>query len=384
MLRLWHQLTTAIHKLSLTPAYTTKPAFLLFHSSFIYSFRTAIAPLAYAELTARAAEQTNSAESASALLTKAASDVSNDAEASLLIDMEMTRYDIRRYRAAKANAMTDEINDADDAALEACRDRIEAAKKRLDSYAGVMDAKLFSLFYRTSAEFDSAAGLDSEFFTDGMLFMTYQNVDALSAEDKLSWAKQLALSAIKGKSVYNYGELTQHRIVDSLRGGPNSWMISLITALNAGDMSEFNSEWNKLPNNADTAALKAIEPFLREKLTILALIELLFQRAPSNRVVTFADIAAAVKAPIDRVEFILMKALALGVIRGIIDASRSDDPRYLGSAAHSQYQANRRTQRPIHRVDHTGRPRYQTRTRRRATHSQTRSVTLCENKTYKL
>ena len=58
---------------------------------------------------------------------------------------------------------------------------------------------------------------------------------------------------------------------------------------------------------------------LDEKIILLALMELALRRPAGARSLPFADIAAATRTAADKVEWIVMRALSLGLIKGTID-----------------------------------------------------------------
>ena len=67
-------------------------------------------------------------------------------------------------------------------------------------------------------------------------------------------------------------------------------------------------------------ALVAHERRLREKITILCLLELVFATPPDARTIPLAEVAARAKLSIEGVEALLMRCLSLHLIEGSIDA----------------------------------------------------------------
>ena len=51
----------------------------------------------------------------------------------------------------------------------------------------------------------------------------------------------------------------------------------------------------------------------------MALLELAFNLPKSNRLISFGQLAVVCGIPADRVEFMVMKAMALGLVKGSID-----------------------------------------------------------------
>jgi 26S proteasome regulatory subunit N9 len=58
---------------------------------------------------------------------------------------------------------------------------------------------------------------------------------------------------------------------------------------------------------------------LQQKIHLAALLSLIFSRPPHSRTLPFALIAQETRLPVNEVEYLVMKALALELIRGTID-----------------------------------------------------------------
>jgi 26S proteasome regulatory subunit N9 len=65
--------------------------------------------------------------------------------------------------------------------------------------------------------------------------------------------------------------------------------------------------------------LKQNKTKLESKIRIMAFLELVFNLPKNNRVVKFHTLAKACAVPEDHVEFMIMKAMALKLIKGSID-----------------------------------------------------------------
>lgn len=107
-----------------------------------------------------------------------------------------------------------------------------------------------------------------------------------------------------------------HPIVDSLHGTDNAWVIELLHAFNNGDIARYEAmrpTWTKIPD------LLAQEAKLREKISLLCLMEMTFKRASDQRSISFEDIAQEARIPVADVELLVMKALAKELVRGAID-----------------------------------------------------------------
>jgi 26S proteasome regulatory subunit N9 len=61
------------------------------------------------------------------------------------------------------------------------------------------------------------------------------------------------------------------------------------------------------------------EDYVKEKVALLALMVLIFHRPSHERNISFSDIASATRLPLNQVEWLVMRALSLGLIKGSID-----------------------------------------------------------------
>lgn len=71
--------------------------------------------------------------------------------------------------------------------------------------------------------------------------------------------------------------------------------------------------WSKIPD------LAAQEIKLRQKISLLCLMEMTFKRSATQRSISFENIASETELPLKEVELLIMKALALDLVKGEID-----------------------------------------------------------------
>ncbi|KAL6088226.1 hypothetical protein STEG23_035270, partial [Scotinomys teguina] len=84
----------------------------------------------------------------------------------------------------------------------------------------------------------------------------------------------------------------------------------------SGDVDRFQtlkSAWGQQPD------LAANETQLLRKIQLFCLMEMTFTRLANHRSLTFEEIAKSVKISVNKVEFLEMKALWVGLVRGSID-----------------------------------------------------------------
>lgn len=145
-------------------------------------------------------------------------------------------------------------------------------------------------------------------------------MDTLSSEEQCEIARDICLAALAADSIFTFGELLQHPILQSLNDTEFAWMPAMLKALNVGNISAYDelcaSEAAKINSFPIVIASQTL---LRQKLSIAALIELIFRRKADERLIAFTDIAAGTGVPLNEVELLLIKALSLKLIRGTLD-----------------------------------------------------------------
>ena len=117
-------------------------------------------------------------------------------------------------------------------------------------------------------------------------------------------------------SIYNFGELLLHPILDSLSKTPHYWLRDLLFTFNRGDLAAYDVMAGNITKNK---LLEEHRIFLYQKISLAALTEMVFRRPPHDRNLTFVSISSETKVKPDEIEHLVMKALSLGLLRGKID-----------------------------------------------------------------
>ena len=182
------------------------------------------------------------------------------------------------------------------------------------------DAVVNSAHYECAMVYRKAVGPPEAYYREAVQYLHYTPLDGLKDEDKLGLATDLSMAALTGEGVYNFGEVVQHPILACLNGTPNAWLVELMEASAAGDVAAFKSISER--HAAEIAAQPALTgraQMVQEKITLLAMVGMIFERPSSERTLSFADIAQRIEMSEDQVELVIMRALSLGLIRGSMD-----------------------------------------------------------------
>ncbi|KDO28672.1 hypothetical protein SPRG_06526 [Saprolegnia parasitica CBS 223.65] len=222
-------------------------------------------------------------------------------ESVLMCRMYMASYQLRLSQTAEVKALLAEN------------------KETVEGLVGA-DPLVHAAYYRVACEYYSAVGPADKFYKSALMFLAYSLYDDIKPAERFSLAINLSVAALTGEDVFNFGEVLATPILGALKGTDKEWLSDLLHAFNRGDIDQFNiivgnhrAQYNAQP------ALVNKEDYVKEKVALLALMVLIFHRPSNERNISFADIAAATRLPLNQVEWLVMRALSLGLIKGSID-----------------------------------------------------------------
>eukprot|EP00244_Chara_vulgaris_P005749 TRINITY_DN2223_c0_g1_i1.p1 TRINITY_DN2223_c0_g1~~TRINITY_DN2223_c0_g1_i1.p1 ORF type:complete len:448 (-),score=99.19 TRINITY_DN2223_c0_g1_i1:164-1324(-) len=201
----------------------------------------------------------------------------------------------------------------------ACKEIIEEGKSTLDSMTD-LDPTVHAAVHWVATQHNKLREDYGAFYRSALMYLAYTSVEKSAEEFKLELAVDLSRAALLGENIFNFGELLAHPIITVLEGTRFEWLYHLLLAFNAGDLSKYEELCNVYATelNAQPALVQNVKR-LREKITILCLMELIFSRPSEDRTIPLATIAEKTKLPLDGVEYLLMKTLSVHLIEGVID-----------------------------------------------------------------
>jgi 26S proteasome regulatory subunit N9 len=196
---------------------------------------------------------------------------------------------------------------------------ISANQIILDGLQGA-DPAVHSKFYQSASEYYKVNGPAETYYKNALMYLAYTPLDTLTLEQKQVLATDLALAALTGENVFNFGEVLATPILSALEGTPNAWLFELCSCFNHGDIDKFNEVVNANQQAFNSQpALANNNDYVKSKVTLLCLINLFFQRPAHDRNVPFSDISEATRLPVEEIEWLLMRAMSLKLIKGSID-----------------------------------------------------------------
>jgi len=174
--------------------------------------------------------------------------------------------------------------------------------------------------YECAMVYRKAVGPPEAYYRVAIQYLNYTPLEVLSNEEKFVLATDLSMAALTGDGVYNFGEVVQSPVLRCLEGTDNAWLVELMEASALGDVLGFQSVSERHASAiAAQPALTGRADAVKEKITLLALVNMVFERSSSERTLMFEDVAERIHMPADQVELVIMRALSLGLIKGSMD-----------------------------------------------------------------
>ncbi|GAA5860925.1 hypothetical protein JCM8547_003890 [Rhodosporidiobolus lusitaniae] len=197
------------------------------------------------------------------------------------------------------------------------KDAMERCQKILEGLDSV-EKSVNAAYYRVGGDYWKAKAEFADYYRHSLLYLACLDdpLTSLSPNEAQSRAHDLGISALLG-SIYNFGELLQHPILSALEGTEGEVVGRLLGVFNRGDIRGFEGLVGEIAEKEPF--LQQHFPFLREKICLLALIEAVFKRPTQDRTLPFSVISKEAQVPVEEVEHLVMKALALNLIRGTLD-----------------------------------------------------------------
>lgn len=192
---------------------------------------------------------------------------------------------------------------------------IDEVQQQIDQLNSI-DNRINASFYKTLSNYYKLNLDYSNFYKTSLLYLAcIPNLGNLTKEQRTNIVYEISLSALVGEKIYNFGELIMHDIFSDLDSLP--WLKLLLLHLNSGNLTEFT----KLLEANDNKLIQEHKSFLKQKICIMSLIELVFTKPSNLKILKFDEILSSISllTSINEVEYLIMKCLSLKLIKGHIN-----------------------------------------------------------------
>uniref|UniRef100_A0A7S2V5A0 PCI domain-containing protein n=1 Tax=Fibrocapsa japonica TaxID=94617 RepID=A0A7S2V5A0_9STRA len=303
--KLWHQLTEEISAFVSVVSNSKEDSFLKLYRDFISTFESKLNQLKFAQILVSISKTLSDTTAGEGLLSEvlAANRERLGTEASLLLDMEVALFKIRQSSD-----------------LAGARALVESGREVLEGIVAAEDTVVHCTYFRAAAEYYQAVGPPEEFYKSGLMFLAYTPEGALEVDQARGLALALTLAALTGDGIFNFGEVLATPILKALEGTEDAWLGEMLKVFHRGDVDAFTKLVDEHRPAFDAqVALSSREDVVKEKMALLCLMNMVFERPSHQRNIKFEEIAQRTRLPLDQVEWLVMRAMSLGLIKGIMD-----------------------------------------------------------------
>jgi 26S proteasome regulatory subunit N9 len=175
--------------------------------------------------------------------------------------------------------------------------------------------------YEMSMTYFKIVGPPEAFYEEAIRYLNYYEPTETNQAKSHTLAVDLCLAALTGEGVYNLGQVVNNPILLELKKTEQAWLVELLEACGNGQVKRFKTLVNQTypAQIASQPALVNMSQQMQEKMTLLALVEMVFERSSSERTLTFDSIAQRLEIPLEQVEWVIMRAFSVQLMEGCMD-----------------------------------------------------------------
>eukprot|EP00994_Dinema_validum_P008963 NODE_852_length_1291_cov_11.477456_g626_i0.p1 GENE.NODE_852_length_1291_cov_11.477456_g626_i0~~NODE_852_length_1291_cov_11.477456_g626_i0.p1 ORF type:complete len:381 (+),score=97.57 NODE_852_length_1291_cov_11.477456_g626_i0:61-1203(+) len=298
----WHELTLKLLDITSIPQFQNGDHLVQLYTKFIRPIAPKLQPLSIAKLVVQCSKCHTDTTQAQEFLSSTSSTLKdNSPQAYIFVRNEEAVWKLRGNALKEAKVILEESH-------------AWLSKNEAEDVQPIVHAS----YYKAQAEYLKVSKQYDKFYQTALLYLVYSDIEKMPLNEQQDYAYDIGIAALLGEKVYNFGELLGNPVVQSLNLTNRQWLHDLLMAFNKGDLQSYETLTAKHGGAMDQV-LKDSAHFLVQKIRLMALLNYLFNLTVQNTVVPFQDVAACTKTPLEGVEHLLLKALALGIIKGIID-----------------------------------------------------------------
>lgn len=293
--KLWHQLSTQIFDyIEEAPG---QKDLLGLHQNFVADFEMKMNPLLLVEFVSKVVAQINNPDTCINLIEQLKPKVKHNTMASVLCTIIIGEQRQMKNEVAIVEKLLEELSE------------------EIDDMDGV--TPVHARYYLLASDHYMKIGDHCEYYRNALCYLgclsdtdeTFKRPSAAQQERAFT----MALAALLGEEIFNFGELLQHPIIHCIDPAKR-WVVELLEAFNSGDLARFEAlkpQWSTQPD------LVTHQLGLRKKITLMCLMDMTF--SSHDGILTFEQIAAQTRLEITDVEMLVMRALSLRLVKGKID-----------------------------------------------------------------
>jgi 26S proteasome regulatory subunit N9 len=353
--KLWHQLTLTILDLVSQPSKTLRStpegtnSYLALYDKVVLSIDSKLNPLSLARIASFVAASLTPPSPPDSAAVKSVDDKDSTAAKAILENLLANKADTLGTPAKifvqsklslltlstinpPSESLTEEQQAKQQQQLDAIKviiaSNAESLKEMIQAPDTSESAIVHSAHYEMAMTYYKVVGPPESFYDQAMSYLNYAPlIEQESSTDESAKTKyyhrlavDLSLAALTGEGVYNLGQVVSTPVLSILDSTPEQWLVRMLQACSKGDVLEFQKLTEEFADPiAKQPALVHRANAVQEKLTLLALVNLIFEKHSSERTLQFEEIAARLHIPLEQVEWVVMRAFSVRLMEGSMD-----------------------------------------------------------------
>ena len=315
--KLWHQLTLSLMDFTNNPTKTNRPldggetsTFLAIYKHVVLAVAKKMNPLSLAQIASAVAFSGLPFEEGKTLLNE-------------LLESQKGQAAPCLYLQSKVALLTMTLSSPSKEDLTSIYSTIKTNAPMLDQLTQDTPEAMVvnNSHYEMSMTYFKNVGPPEAFYEEAIRYLNYYQPTEADKTKSHTLAVDLCLAALTGEGVYNLGQVVNNPILLALKETPDAWLVELLEACGKGQVQEFKTLVNQTyPSQiASQPALVNMSQQMQEKMTLLALVGMVFERPASERTLKFEDIAKRLEIHVDQVEWVIMRAFSVKLMEGSMD-----------------------------------------------------------------
>lgn len=175
-----------------------------------------------------------------------------------------------------------------------------------------------ALNYYKSQKFADA----SKYLEACVNYLFYQPIQSLDSSTRQVLACDIIHATLFSEDTFNFGKALFHPIMDTLKNSSHKKLLYVLKAFDQGNIAMFNRFKHCLVTVRQPLR-KTHNIILEEKIRLMALTILCWKNSPSLKSIQFTSISSTCRIKKNKVEYVLMRAMSKGLIKGKIDELKS-------------------------------------------------------------
>lgn len=180
-----------------------------------------------------------------------------------------------------------------------------------------IDTVIYSNYYRLCTEYYEKYENYDLFYINAFQYLAYKK--DLSKEEELELCFKMCIASLIGEKMFNFAELIEKDFFKLMKDSNKDWIYNLILSFNSSNVNQFVNMLSTYQQQISQTILKDKIDFLKNKIRIAALLDLVFKKNKNERTITYEEIKNNCIVNDDGIELLVMKALSLELIKGHID-----------------------------------------------------------------